>query len=163
MVLFYCLFLKNQLLTQINGRLVKYSSIWPNFCTQTHCLTCLRTRFSCTVLGQHIGTILQRIPAWTSSLKWLGTPIWFVQKQSRVNERFRGPSSFGLGSILSTYWPTKWSNNWQCSLHTSGDQIPIPCVPIIASPGLKPKGRVWEEWMLRRFQTGQAWLELQSQ
>ncbi len=54
----------------------------------------------------------------------------------------------GLGSRLSTYWPTKWPNNWQCSLHTSVDQTPIPCVPV-ESPGLKPNGMVCEERTLR--------------
>ncbi len=44
------------------------------------------------------------------------------------------------------------------------DQTPIPCVPVTASPGLKPKGGGGrEERMIRRSQTGQAWLELQSQ
>ncbi len=47
----------------------------------------------------------------------------------------------GLGSRLSTCWPTKWPNNWRCSQHTSVDQTPTPCVPV-ASPGFKPKGRV---------------------
>ncbi len=42
------------------------------------------------------------------------------------------------------------------------DQTPIPCVPV-ASPGLKLKGMVCEELMLRRSQTGQTWLELQRQ
>ncbi len=68
----------------------------------------------------------------------------------------------GLGSRLSTYRPTTWSNNWQCNQHTSFDQTRISCAPV-ASPGLKPKGRVCVERMLRRSQTGQAWLELQRQ
>ncbi len=42
----------------------------------------------------------------------------------------------GLGSRLSTYWPTKKAQIG-CSQHTS----PIPWVPV-ASPGFKPKGRV---------------------
>ncbi len=40
--------------------------------------------------------------------------------------------------------------------------LPIKLLSL-ASPGLKPKGRVCEEWTLRRLQTGQTWLELQSQ
>ncbi len=48
----------------------------------------------------------------------------------------------GLGSRLSTYWPTKWCNKWWCNQHTSADQTPITCVPV-AWAGLKPKGRVW--------------------
>ncbi len=64
----------------------------------------------------------------------------------------------GLGSRLSTLWPTKWSNKWRCSQHTSADQTPIPYV-LASSPWLKPKGRVCEEWMLRRYQnrTSLAW------
>ncbi len=61
----------------------------------------------------------------------------------------------GLGSRLSTYWPTKW----RCSQHT-----PLPIKLLSTAPsGLKPKGRVCEERMIRRSQTRQAWLELQSQ
>ncbi len=41
-------------------------------------------------------------------------------------------------------------------------EIGIPCVPV-ASPGLKLRERVSDERTLRRSQTGQAWLELQSQ
>ncbi len=37
--------------------------------------------------------------------KWVGTP--------------------GLGSRLSTYWPTKWSNKWRCYQHTSARQTPL--------------------------------------
>ncbi len=50
----------------------------------------------------------------------------------------------GLGSRLSTCCPTKWSNNWWYSQHTSVNQTPTSCVPV-ASPGLKPKkgGGVW--------------------
>ncbi len=51
----------------------------------------------------------------------------------------------GLGSRLSTYCPTKRCK-WWCSQHTSADQTPIPCVPV-ASPGLKPKGRVCMWWV----------------
>ncbi len=48
----------------------------------------------------------------------------------------------GLGSRLgSTYWQTKWSNEWRCSRHISDDQTPIPCV-LVELPGLKPKGIV---------------------
>ncbi len=50
----------------------------------------------------------------------------------------------GLGSRLSTYWPTKWPNKWWCWQHTSAKQISIPCYPF-ALPRLKPKGRVCEE------------------
>ncbi len=57
-----------------------------------------------------------------SGCQWVGMPV--------------------LSSSLSTYWPTKWSNQWWCSQHTSDDQTPIPCVPA-ASPGMKPKARVW--------------------
>ncbi len=46
-----------------------------------------------------------------------------------------------LGSRLSTYLSTKLSK-WQCSQHASADQAPIASVSF-ASPGLKPKGRVW--------------------
>ncbi len=63
----------------------------------------------------------------------------------------------GLGRRLSNYCPTKWwSNKWWCSRHTSADQTPTPCVPVKAPPGLKPKGRVCEERMLRRSKTEQA-------
>ncbi len=46
-----------------------------------------------------------------------------------------------VGNKLSTHCPTKRSNKWRCSQHVSCDQTPIPCVPVTASPGLKPKGR----------------------
>ncbi len=45
-----------------------------------------------------------------------------------------------LGRKLSTYWPTKWSNIWRYNRHTPANQTPISCVPVTASPGLKPKG-----------------------
>ncbi len=61
-----------------------------------------------------------------------------------------------LGSRLCWQADLKWFNNWRCSQHTSADQIHIPCVPVTASPGLKPKGR-----LLGHSQIGQAWLELQ--
>ncbi len=52
----------------------------------------------------------------------------------------------GLGSRLSTYWPTKRST-WRCSQHTSVDQTPIPCIPV-ASPGFKQNGGggVYVKW-----------------
>ncbi len=68
----------------------------------------------------------------------------------------------GLGSRLSTYWPTKWPSKSWCSQHTSTKQTSIPSAPV-SSPGFKPKGRVCEERTLRRSQTVQTWLELQSQ
>ncbi len=74
----------------------------------------------------------------------------------------KGFCTLGLGSWLSTYWPTTLSKKCLCNHHTYAYQTPIPCVPV-ASRGLKPTGRVCEEWMLRRSQTGQAWLEVQSQ
>ncbi len=55
----------------------------------------------------------------------------------------------------------KWANLWRYSQYTSVDPATIPCVPV-ASPGLKPK-KGGEDRTLRRSQTGQAWLELQSQ
>ncbi len=48
----------------------------------------------------------------------------------------------GLFSRSSTYCPTKWSTEWRCSQRTSADQTPIPWVPV-ASPGFKPKGRLY--------------------
>ncbi len=44
---------------------------------------------------------------------------------------------------------------------TSADQTSMPSVPVTASPGLKPKGKVCEERALRYSQAGQAWIELQ--
>ncbi len=63
----------------------------------------------------------------------------------------------GLGSRLSTYWPTKWPNKWRCSHHTSADWTPTPCV-FVASLWLKPKGRVWRaDAPALSNQTGLAW------
>ncbi len=53
---------------------------------------------------------------------------------SVLSHPWRRVGTPGLGSKLSTYWHTKW---W-CDQHTSTDQTPI-----LASPGLNPKGRVW--------------------
>ncbi len=58
----------------------------------------------------------------------------------------------GLGSRLSTYWPTKHPNKWQCSEHTSADQTPIPCVLWIKTQ----RGVGCEERTLRRSHTGLA-------
>ncbi len=52
----------------------------------------------------------------------------------------------GLDSRFSTYWPTKRSNKWRCSQHTSADQTPIPCVTRIQTkrdaPALSDRARL---------------------
>ncbi len=69
--------------------------------------------------------------------EFLGAKIWANATADSVN-----------GSVFQD-WVVDWaptdlkrSHEWQYSQHTSADQTPIPYVPV-ASPGLKPKGRMW--------------------
>ncbi len=62
----------------------------------------------------------------------------------------------GLGSRLSTYWPTKWPKKLWCNQHTSTDQTHTPCVPV-SSPGFKPKGKAWRAGALKPDKLNLAW------
>ncbi len=72
--------------------------------------------------------------------------IWLCPEQSIGTSRLCGcHARVGmpeLGHRWSTYWQTNRSNRWRCNHYTSAGQAPIPCIPV-ASPGLKPIGRVW--------------------
>ncbi len=133
-------------------------SPWSDFILSVHCreeaYTAIRMFFGPPAFQELIENSVYPIVlcGHTWSMKW---------KPRRLGcQRVGMP---GLGSRLSICCPTKRSK-WRCSQHAYADQTPTPCVPV-ASPGLKPKGRVcmWKaNAPALSNRASSTWLELQS-